>query len=129
MAQSLTGSVNTHLYELIKWVQACPRIRRLPGDIVPIVVSPGGATPSRLDTMCEHEFKGKGLFLGPRHVPARTLDKGWFWTHFGVKGVHFQTFWSPKWFGSMRGAAFGAILESILACFSLNFRFVFRVSF
>ena len=48
----------------------------------------GGGTPSAFVTMCEHDFKGKGPFLGPRHGPARALEKRYLSGKFGGKGVH-----------------------------------------
>ena len=46
--------------------------------------------------MCEHDSKGKGMFLEPRHGPARALDKGCFLSKFGEKGVHLKTFMAFK---------------------------------
>ena len=52
---------------------------------------PRGATPPDSETMCEHNFKGKGLLSGPRHGPTQALDKGCFLGNFGEKGVYFKT--------------------------------------
>ena len=52
----------------------------------------GGGTPSALVTMCEHDSKGKGMSLDPRHGPSRALEKGCFLniSNFGGKGVYFK---------------------------------------